>query len=410
MLPTGGPSQRPEIERGPSSSRPSSSSKSSSAKGKKKGGKKEADKPKDIASSVLYAQAKQRLQDADKAEEKAKDVFSTFERKLGAALKKKGQKIAELLRDWDGEGKGEIKKIAFRQKVRGSLGIKANNSEIDAFFNSMDDDKGGSLDLSELRPALKFLLEAAHGAEAEAVALLELATELRAKAAQTEEAARATEIAEKEEADRAQMKGENGPPDVQLGQLIMKRNLKIGDVITKWDPSGDGSVDKGEFRTNVIAMGVKAEPEAIDELFASLDDDGGGELDVKELKDLLTRLKDTAQQAAAQDAEAEAKAVALRKAASKLQSVLRAEEESKARAEREAKEAADREAAAKAEEEKAALEEKKKAKAMAAMKKQDENTAFEAKIKARRNWKDAVDAVIAEAHEGTAQELTALEA
>jgi len=206
------------------------------------------------------------------------------------------------------------------------------------------------------------------------------------------------------------MKGENGPPDVQLGQLIMKRNLKIGDVITKWDPSGDGSVDKGEFRTNVIAMGVKAEPEAIDELFDSLDDDGGGELDVKELKDLLTRLKDTAQQAAAQDAEAEAKAVALRKAASKLQSVLRAEEESKARAEREAKEAADREAAAKAEEEKAALEEKKKAKAMAAMKKQDENTAFEAKIKARRNWKDAVDAVIAEAHEGTAQELTALEA
>jgi len=375
-------------ERALNSERPSSSGGGGGKpKGKKKA-KKTEEKVKDVSSNVLFEQARQRLQEASKAEEKALEVFSTFERQLGAALKKKGQKINELLRDWDSEGKGEIKKIAFRQKVRGSLGIKANNAEIDNFFNSMDEDKGGSLDLSELKPALKFLLESAHGAEAEAVALQELAAQLKEKALQTEEAARATELAEKEEQELERIKGGDGPPDVQLGALIMKRNLKIGDVVTKWDPSGDGSVDKSEFRVNVLGMGVKAEPEAIDELFDSLDDDGGGELDVKELKDLLTRLKDTATAAAQQELELEASVVGVRKAASKLQAVLRAEEEAKARAEREAKEQAEREAAQKAEEERVAAEEKAKARAMAAMKKAEEKAAFEAKIAARRKEKE----------------------
>ena len=142
-------------ERALNSERPSSSGGGGGKpKGKKKA-KKTEEKVKDVSSNVLFEQARQRLQEASKAEEKALEVFSTFERQLGAALKKKGQKINELLRDWDSEGKGEIKKIAFRQKVRGSLGIKANNAEIDNFFNSMDEDKGGSLDLSELKPALK---------------------------------------------------------------------------------------------------------------------------------------------------------------------------------------------------------------------------------------------------------------
>ena len=55
-------------------------------------------------------------------------------------------------------------------------------------------------------------------------------------------------------------------------------------VITRWDPSGDGSVDKGEFRSNVFALGVVAEAAAVDALFEELDDDGGGSLDVAELK------------------------------------------------------------------------------------------------------------------------------
>jgi hypothetical protein len=73
-----------------------------------------------------------------------------------------------------------------------------------------------------------------------------------------------------------------------------------------------------------------------------------------ELKELLTRLRETAQQESTRRAEIKASTLALRKAACKLQQVLRTEEEAKAKAEREANEAAERQAAAKAEEERQA--------------------------------------------------------
>ena len=249
----------------------------------------------------------------------------------------------------------------------------------------MDADKGGSLDLAELKVALKSVLDAASRAETEAQALKAWSDECRAKAAQTDEAARTTEAAEKAEVELGQLETSAGPPDVQLGALIIKRNLKIGDLVSKWDVSGDGLVDRGEFRKSVKELGVKAEDTEIDALFDSLDSDGSGELDVAELKELLTRLKETAQQESTRRAEIKVSTLALRKAAFKLQQVLRTEEEAKAKAELEAKEAAERQAAAKAEEERQATEEKAKARAMAAMKMAEEKAAYEAKLQERRN-------------------------
>jgi hypothetical protein len=161
-------------------------------------------------------------------------------------------------------------------------------------------------------------------------------------------------------------------------------------------------VDRGEFRKSVKELGVKAEDSEIDALFDSLDSDGSGELDVAELKELLTRLRETAQQESTRRAEIKASTLALRKAASKLQQVLRTEEEAKAKAEREANEAAERQAAAKAEEERQATEEKAKARATAAMKMAEEKAAYEAKLQERRNStsftlrQEAEDAALAE--------------
>lgn len=385
-------------ESGAESERPPTSSGAGTSHGgaKKKDGKKDKEKPKDVSSAVLFQRARERLQEAAISDQKALEVYSSFERVLGAALKKKGMKIPELLRDWDSEGKGEIKKIAFRQKVRGSLGIKANNSEIDNFFNSMDEDKGGSLDLAELKPALKFLLDSAYDAEAEAEALRRRAEECRAKAAQIEEAAKATEAAEKAEASVVELKSAiTGPPAVQLGKIITSRNLKVSDIIIKWDPSNDGSVDKKEFRENVKELGVKASDDEIDALFDSLDEDGGGSLGAPELKLALVNLMNDAKAAVLQVADIEASSHALRKVASKLQQVLHTEEKAKVKAEKEAKEAAEREAASKAEQEREVVEEKKKERLVAAMKKAEEKAAFEAKIVARRNNKEAADSGLA---------------
>ena len=49
--------------------------------------------------------------------------------------------------------------------------------------------------------------------------------------------------------------------------MIMKRNLKIGDVVTKWDKDGDGTVSKAEFRANVAELGVAADKKEVDALF-----------------------------------------------------------------------------------------------------------------------------------------------
>ena len=46
----------------------------------------------------------------------------------------------------------------------------------------------------------------------------------------------------------------------------MKRGLKIGELITKWDKDGDNTVSKPEFRQNVLDMGVEAPADKIDEV------------------------------------------------------------------------------------------------------------------------------------------------
>ena len=91
----------------------------------------------------------------------------------------------------------------------------------------MDADKGGSLDLVELKVALMPVLDAASRAETEAQALKAWPDECRAKAAQTDEAV------DKAELELGQLETSAGPPDVQLGALIIKRNLKIRDLVSK---------------------------------------------------------------------------------------------------------------------------------------------------------------------------------
>ena len=65
----------------------------------------------------------------------------------------------------------------------------------------------------------------------------------------------------------------------QVGTLIKKRNLKLGEVIRMW-----GEVDKLKFRSHIRDLGVTANDAAIDETFEMIDDDGGGSLDTQELK------------------------------------------------------------------------------------------------------------------------------
>ena len=63
--------------------------------------------------------------------------------------------------------------------VRNSLGLKADNKEIDALFDSLDADGGGSIDPKEMAIALKFFESKVQAADDKEAASLQLAAELR---------------------------------------------------------------------------------------------------------------------------------------------------------------------------------------------------------------------------------------
>ena len=91
-------------------------------------------------------------------------------------------KVADLLREWDPNGDGKISKMEMRQSVKKTLGEKADAREIDALFTSLDDDNSGSLDIDELKVALKRFQESAAQDALECKRRLEEAVVLRGKA------------------------------------------------------------------------------------------------------------------------------------------------------------------------------------------------------------------------------------
>jgi len=282
--------------------------------------------------------------DAVELEAKAETVFDSFETRLGSAvLAKLGAlgKIENLIREWDGNGDGEISKIEFRQAVTGkSIGMKADNKDIDAFFSTMDDDGGGTISIAELKPALKMLQKKSLALEADAANLRAQAEGLRLKADGIEKLAVLTEGIEQDEAAHQEAQ-ERLPVNVKLGAVITKRNLKVGELIAKWDKDGDGTVTMVEFRTNLIEMGVEADGADIDKLFISLDSDGGGSLDLEEVKKLFTSLQ---AEAVAMQRELKAKEASLKKS---RQAVARQQAAYAAEQQREAQEARDADAAKK---------------------------------------------------------------
>ena len=67
--------------------------------------------------------------------------------------------------------------------------------------------------------------------------------------------------------------------------MLLAKNMKIGDLINSWDAT-EGDVSQAQFRKNVRGLVVDATAEEMDELFSSIDLDGGGTLDLDELKEV----------------------------------------------------------------------------------------------------------------------------
>ena len=77
-----------------------------------------------------------------------------------------------------------------------------------------------------------------------------------------------------------------------IGVAIIKKKMKAKELVAAWDKKGKGEVSKVEFRQGVQqSLAIKADRRAVDEVFDSFDDDGGGTLDAAELREALDTLK-----------------------------------------------------------------------------------------------------------------------
>lgn len=73
--------------------------------------------------------------------------------------------------------------------------------------------------------------------------------------------------------------------------------MQAADIVNTWDTSGDSALSKKEFREAVMVMLPGVEQGEVDALFNSLDDDGGGKLDLAEIKVALKSFADAAEMA-----------------------------------------------------------------------------------------------------------------
>ena len=93
------------------------------------------------------------LREATDLEKCFKDKKPSVQIQLGLMLLSSDEIVKKILKDWDKRGKGEFAKAEFRLNLR-EFGLNASSADADSLFDSWDEDKGGVLDLKELRSAL----------------------------------------------------------------------------------------------------------------------------------------------------------------------------------------------------------------------------------------------------------------
>lgn len=370
----------------------------------------------------LEESAQTQLQRAEELEQQANSVlYSSFDRQLGDALKSKigngtKEQVRKLLHEMDSNGDGVLQKIELRQMVRNNLKIKAENKTIDAFFDSIDEDKSGNIELGELVQACHMLMQGLMEAHEEIETLQDQAEHVRQRAALFTQAAQGMRELEEEETRLAQLESGGVEPaaagggsaaeggggsgvglEQRIGIALSKKTVTSAEVVGRLDGtaggkkgvSPGGGIARGDFARRLGELGVSVIAGEADALFDELlsaqnkaeKRKEGKELDVKRVAKIFFEY---AAEYREKQKESGARLNGLRLAAKKLQkSITAAVENSFIRHENSFQEkqmAALEATRAKAEAEAA----KAAAKAAAAERKAKEKAEFDAKIEARR--------------------------
>ena len=253
--------------------------------------------------------------------------------RLADALK--GKDLGALIVEWDPNKDAHISKLEFRVGVRKLLdrgGYACCVPDLDALFEEIDVDQSGGVSLPELKAAVKRLSSLSKLTQQRAVSLGESAAMYKRLALHTRRVAEITRLLEHSvaeleavtDASRSLVKNssdtkhsnvgkgslnqktrpskeglgsrashlEGNAVGAQLGALMVRKGLRAESIVETWDASGDGLLQMGEFRKEVLKLGVTCgDPKEVDDLFRLLDTDGGGSLDLGEVREALKTLE-----------------------------------------------------------------------------------------------------------------------
>jgi len=223
----------------------------------------------------------------------------SVQEQLRAVLIETSVKLIDLFREWDIDGNGALDKKELRQAVA-ALGYEAPRKDVDALFDSIDDDGTGLIEFEEFKKALKATdtakamadkakaEKAAAAKEAEkqakeAAAKAQAAKEAAAKAAR--EAAAAKQVSDV--ASIAHSRGPMSAPQLRLATFLANNNVTVMEMFREWDEDHNGSLDRQELRRAVALLGYHAEKDDVDTLFDQIDFSGDGMVDFNEMKRAL---------------------------------------------------------------------------------------------------------------------------
>lgn len=251
---------------------------------------------------------------------------------LGQIFLNKEDAMKRVIKEWDPKGRGEFSRAEFRLNLR-QLGLHVSSAHADDIFDSWDENKGGMLDVNELRKGFSAVREEARifvrqaagdDPGAERIAELRKAAALAREAAEMTRQATALESLHQEFIASITDRG-----DLTLGEFLSKRRVKPGEMVVYWSaPRGPhaGELSKEDFRTfcQTLRLPESVTADDIDAVFNRYDEDGGGYLDRKEAKQMIRGLQDTADASEAKGRQKERAARDMRRTATRLAQQVRA--------------------------------------------------------------------------------------